>query len=363
MKIVLIITGLTMGGAETQVCALADNLVQQGDEVHIIVLAGEIQTLPKNNNVKIHRVNMKKNPLGLLKAILYSSKLIKEVGPDVVHSHMVHANIFARLLRVFIKIPKLISTVHSSNDGGYIRKIAYRATHFLANITTNVSHEAVKKFEDNRAVPKGGMLVQYNGVDMDYFHKRNSNDLIRNEFLIQPTTHVLLAIGRMTEAKDYPNLFQAISYMNLQHIVLLIAGTGPLESELKQLSYDMSLQDKIIFLGIRNDIPELMSAADLLVLSSEWEGLPMVIGEAISTECLVVTTDAGGSKEWFPKNLQHLVVPVKSPEILANKIDELLIQPLTISNAIKKQAKLFVQNKFSIKKTVSDWRALYSNIS
>ncbi|MFX5700993.1 glycosyltransferase, partial [Acinetobacter baumannii] len=85
--------------------------------------------------------------------------VIEQFKPDVVHAHMVHANIFARLARKYVSFPRLICTAHSNNEGGRLRMLAYRLTHGLADMTTNVSRQACESFENFGAVPKSDIFT------------------------------------------------------------------------------------------------------------------------------------------------------------------------------------------------------------
>lgn len=118
MKITLIITGLGMGGAERQVCDLANQFVAKGHEVFLISMTGETVNRPLSAKIDVAELNMAKTPFGFIKAYWQARQLIKQFKPDVVHSHMVHANIFTRLLRISTHMRKLICTAHSSNEGG-----------------------------------------------------------------------------------------------------------------------------------------------------------------------------------------------------------------------------------------------------
>ncbi|MGL5947829.1 MAG: glycosyltransferase [Aeromonas sp.] len=118
MKILLIITGLGMGGAERQVCDLADQFAAKGHEVLLISMTGETVNRPLSAKIEVVELRMAKTPLGFIKAYSKTRNLIKKFKPDVVHSHMVHANLFSRLLRLTTRFKKLICTAHSSNEGG-----------------------------------------------------------------------------------------------------------------------------------------------------------------------------------------------------------------------------------------------------
>lgn len=135
---------LRYGGAERQICDLADELCDLGNQIMIISLTGKQDVKPKNPDIEIVDLGMEKTFLGLLKALYSCHFVVKKFAPNVVHSHMIHGNMFARLLRLFTKMPRLVCTAHNTNEGGKGRILAYKYTNFLADINTNVSDEAVE---------------------------------------------------------------------------------------------------------------------------------------------------------------------------------------------------------------------------
>lgn len=153
MKILYVITGLGQGGAERVVCDLADAMVQKGHQVRIVYFVGEVLTRPICEGIELTKVSLT-NLISLPAAYILLSKIIKSYQPDVVHSHMVHANILTRLVKIVTPMNRLISTAHSSNEGGALRMLAYRLTNRLADVSTNVSNTAVASFESRYAVPK-----------------------------------------------------------------------------------------------------------------------------------------------------------------------------------------------------------------
>ena len=133
MKILFLITGLGVGGAERQVCDLADKFAQKGHFVKIVSLVAKIETgvLPREQSVEVQYLDMSKNLFSFLSVCLKLKDIINVFKPDVVHSHMFHANIVTRVLRVFASFPRLICTSHSNNEGGKLRMLLYRLTNFL----------------------------------------------------------------------------------------------------------------------------------------------------------------------------------------------------------------------------------------
>lgn len=360
MKILYVITGLGQGGAERVVCDLADQMYQRGHSVKIAYLTGDILTKPCFPEIELIKINLNSLLLFPL-AYITLSKVIKNFEPDVVHSHMVHANIFTRLIRIVNPIKKLICTAHNSDEGGRLRMLAYRFTHNLADLTTNVSNEAVQAFIEKKAVPDSDIITTYNGIDLSrFFYNSEAKNKILNELNINTNSYLILAVGRFSEQKDYPNLLHAFKILknkSIGVIKLIIAGDGELRSEIEKIIDELDLKQDIYLLGRRSDIPDLMSAADLFVLSSKYEGFGLVVAEAMACKTLVVATDCGGVAEVLNNN-QFLVQP-SNHEKLANKIFDTL--SLNDTSKQKNIVKNFnhIKNNFCLKMIVEKWDRLY----
>lgn len=361
MKIALVITGLGMGGAENLLVNLADNLFKKGHDILILSLKKEILVLPKNN-IKIISLDMEKK-IDILFAYKKYIKIIKDFSPDIIHSHMYHANLLSRLIKPFIKEVKLITTSHSKYEGGKLRMFFYKATNFLSDFSTNVSTDAVQTFIDNKYINKNKILCIKNGIDTERFQYNNENRiLIRNELNLENNDKMLLSIGRLDIPKDYPNMLKAYSFLIKENanFKAFIIGDGPEKTRINKLILEYNLSKNVFLLGIRNDIYKFYSACDLFILSSEWEGLPLVIAEAMSSECLIASTNCGGTIELsgdiFP------LVPIKDSKKLYKKINESLNIPLDKKDIIKKASRKRIVDFFSIEKTTSEYLALYKKI-
>ena len=358
MKIVYVITGLGMGGAETQVCNLADEFSKLGNKVSIIYLTGEKVVTPSDPAIEIVSLNMNKSLLSPVKAFIQFIKLIKRMKPDIVHSHMVHANLFTRFARLFVTMPRLVSTAHSSNEGGKLRMLAYKLTDKLADITTNVGQESVNAFIAAKAAPEGRIISMPNGINAERFQFDAEAKLaIRNELKLKPEQKIVLAVGRNDPAKDYPNMLQAIKLLpSTLNFKLFIVGLGV--EQLQPQVDSLGLSDVIQLLGLRTDVDRLMAAADILLMSSEWEGLPIVIGEAMSCEANIVTTDAGGCREWLTS--AEKPVPVKNPQALADALAAKLALSDDTLSLIGKNNRSHIVKQFSLAGIVAKWQTIYA---
>ena len=360
MKILYVITGLGQGGAERVVCDLADQMFSKGNQVKIVYLTGDAKVKP-NNDIELIGLNLN-NLYDFYSCYKSLRKIIISFKPDVVHSHMIHANLLARLVRLSCTINKLICTAHSNNEGGKFRMSLYRLTHRLADLTTNVSNNAKRSFELKKAVPMGEIETIYNGIDLNKYFFRNSARInIKKEFKLSDDTKIFLAVGRFDKAKDYPTLLNAMNKLkNISNLEfkLLIAGDGELRSEIENLILSLHLASNIILLGHRTDIPELMSAADLFIISSRYEGFGLVVAEAMACECLVVGTDCGGVAEILDD--ENLIAPVSDSLGLSNKINDIMSLNVDIKNKIIEKNKLRVEKYFSLKEIIKKWENIYN---
>lgn len=355
MKILYVITGLGQGGAERVVCDLADEMVKRGHKVKIVYLVGKALTTPKSNNIEIIKISLT-NVISLPKTYILLSKTIKSYRPDIVHSHMVHANLLTRMVRMITPMDKLISTAHSSNEGGSLRMFAYRMTNHLADLSTNVSNTAVASFESKYAVPKGVMKTLYNGVRFDDFnYNSQSRKEIINELKLDESSKLILAVGRFNAAKNYFNLIMAINHLkDISSIpfTVIIAGDGELKLEIERLIQKLNLLKDVVLLGNRRDISKLMSACDVFILSSDYEGLPTVLIEALACQANVVSTDVSGAREIIGDCGK--VVPIRQFKALANAIEDTL--QTEQKNVLGRQ---YAKGKFDINIISDEWLKIY----
>ena len=353
MKILYVITGLGLGGAERVVVDLADQMTELGHSVKIAYLTGNVLVKPSSLNVELIALHLN-SVKDFLSASTRYQRLIKSFRPDVVHAHMVHANIFARLNRALCPVPKLICTAHNSNEGGKVRMIAYRLTNHLSDINTNVSQEATKTLIAKGAFSENHVITVYNGIDLRKFEKNYDNNGL-DKYILN-----FISVGRFNDQKDYPNLINAFAILKSltnSNIKLTIVGDGELRPEVEVLIKKLNLDRDVTLLGRRSDISELLNASDIFVMASKFEGFGLVVAEAMACECYVVATDSGGVAEVMGDTGK--LVPIKDSLALANAMKEAL--DLNVVDRIQnnKKARIRVEQYFSLKASVRKWSALY----
>ena len=318
-NLVFIITSLAYGGAETQLVQLARRLRSRRWNVRIVSMIPPQAFVEEfeQTGIPVYSLDMRRG-VPDPRALFRLAAILRRERPQVVHSHMVHANLLARMVRPIARVPVLVCTAHNINEGGRLREIAYRLSDPLCDLTTQVSRAGLERSVRVGAVPGHRIRFFPNGVDAENFRPDpEARRRIRWELDVGDA-FAWLAVGRFEKNKDYPNMLRAFARLRREHEgLLLIAGGGSLRGEAERLAAELGVAASVKFLGIRKDVPGLMNAADAYLMSSAWEGMPIVLLEASATGLPVVATDVGGNGEVVLNGRSGLLVPPGDPEALA----------------------------------------------
>ena len=364
MRVVFLTTNLAPGGAESQVARLASNLRCRWDVSVVSMLPPTaFEKDLAAANVPLHSLGMKPGKLNLPE-IQRFAVLMRKLRPHVVHSHMFHANLLARLARVVLPVPVVISTSHSAvessgeADDSHRRERAYHLTNWLAEATVAICEAGGARLAANKAVSPSRLRTIPNGVETDRFkpdpklRSRCRQELgLNQEF-------AWLAVGRLMWKKDYVTMLRAFG--KLGRGVLLIAGAGPQEAELRSLAREF--EPDVRFLGARTDIPALMNACDGFLLSSVIEGLPVVLLEASSCGVPIVATDVGGVSEIVFDARTGYLAPPSDPSALATAMGWLMNLPEDVRRQMGCHARQYALERFGWQVVTARWEALYAGL-
>ena len=362
--IALIIPGLDkIGGAERQVILLAKGLRQRGWRVSVVALTGsggDAAAELAAADVSFTSLEMRKglaDPGGWMR---FNGWLRKQ-RPDVVHAHLPHAVWLARWSRLAAPVRVLADTLHTSSTGTLSRRIGYRQSDWLTNKVTAVSVAAAQAHLKAHMVTEAKLAVLPNGVDLSEW---KPDIEVRNAFrriLDLKGKFLWLAAGRLDPVKDYRTLLQAM-VDTPEAARLVIAGSGPMESELRQLSDELGLADRVQFLGFEPNIRRWMLAANGFVLASRWEGLPMVVLEAAACEVPTVATDVAGTREVVVDGKTGLLAREGDARALAAAMTRVMELPGEERRAMGQRARQFVLERFSLDAALNRWEALFAEL-
>ncbi len=360
-RVAYVITSSGMGGAEQEVCHLAGEFRRRGWAVAVIsMLALEAPV------ADLAALGVETFTLGMRRrvpdprALVNLGRILRRWRPDVVHAHMVHANLLARLSRLIARTPFVISTIHSQNEGSQWRYLAYRLTDGLSDVTTTVSKLAQAEATRRGAAPAGSILVVPNGL--------RAAPYARDESVRQGTRVALnlgnhftwLAVGSLIEAKGYPDMLAAFAHARAHRSAsLLIAGVGPLEADIRAEVQRLAIDDAVRLLGLRPDVPALMQAADGFVMTSRWEGLPMALLEAGASGLPVVVTDVGGSRDAVLPDVSGYLTPAAQPAATAQAMGRVMAMSEVDRQAMGAAGRRHVHATFDISAVADIWEGLY----
>jgi glycosyltransferase involved in cell wall biosynthesis len=278
---------------------------------------------------------------------------------------MVHANLMARALRMLVRVPVLVSTIHSLHEGGRLRMAVYRATNRLVDKMTIVSEAAADRFVNEGIIPERLLRVVPNGVDTELFRRlpADARGVLRNSLRLD-REFVWLAVGRFEPPKDYPTMLRAFAKVleRRPDSVLLLVGRGSLQEETEALARDLGLETSVHFVGVRHDIPDLMSAADAYVMSSAWEGLPVVLLEAAAAELPIVATAVGGNHEVVRDDETGFLVPAGNPGALSEAMLHLSALTEAQRRSLGERARQHVRTHYGLARMVERWEDLYREV-
>lgn len=322
---------------------------------------GPLQADFESLGIPVFTLDMRRgvpDPRGIVRLV----HLLRRDCPAVLHTHMVHANLLGRICRAFAPVPVVVSTAHNMNEGGRWREWAYRATDSLADLTTNVSEAAAARYIRIGAVPARKLKMVPNGVQLEDFRPNAGSRATLRAEIGMGHQFVWLAVGRLDTPKDYPNLLTAMARLRKEHHVLLIAGDGPLRQPIERLAVELGISEKVRFLSIRKDIPQLMAAADAYVMSSAWEGLPMVLLEAAASALPIVTTAVGGNNEIVHDEVNGFLVPASNSEALAGAMQRMEHLPSESRLSMGLAGRDHVAKHYSLSAVVDQWEEIYRSL-
>ncbi|MFL6287664.1 MAG: glycosyltransferase family 4 protein [Actinomycetes bacterium] len=329
---VLLVLGTSTGGIGQHVRSLAHGLV---DRHHQVVVAGPLET-DQLFGFGTLGARFVSTPIGVTptpRDLAVARQLGRWVrGADVVHAHGFRAGLVALASGAGSSWPvagvrradvPLIVTWHNQVLTTGVRGAAmHRAERIVArgaSLNLGASSDLVRQAIDSGGKAELGLVAAPQVTEPD-----RERTEVRAELGIDEAP-MLLAVGRLHPQKDYPTMLKAVAQLQSRtpQPVLVIAGDGPDATHIAALAGQLSVRARL--LGRRDDIADLMRAADVLVLSSVWEARALVVQEAMQLGLPVVATDVGGIPDLVGD--AALVVPSNAPKSLAGALEEVLDNP------------------------------------
>jgi glycosyltransferase involved in cell wall biosynthesis len=360
----MMIPGLDrLGGAEQQAILLAKGLRRRGWRVSMVALSGsggDAAAELEDAGVQFLSLQMRKGLADPRGWIRFQRWLWRE-QPDVLHAHLPHAAWLARWSRLAAPVPLVVDTLHSSSTGTLGRHFGYACSHLLTDHVTAVSEATAASHLAAGMVSESKLSVVWNGIDVDRWQPDARARCEAREELGVKDDFLWLAVGRLEAVKDYPSLLRAMT-RTPEQARLLVLGAGPQEGRLTELAEWLGLKRRVRFAGFEPNVVRWMRAADGFVLSSRYEGLPMVLLEAGACGVPVVATDVLGTREVVVDGETGWLAPAGDAQELAKTMMKLMHMPPDARHAMGERARRHVARNFSLEAVLDRWERLYGEL-
>ncbi len=292
------------------------------------------------------------------------TRIMRERRVTVVRTHQYHANLYGRLAAIGARVPCIVASVHNTytRDRKLHRRMINHILSRFADRVVAVSESVRQDIIKYDHLPKDKVIVIRNGIDLESFQNRERS-AVRSEFRIMDGVPVVGTVGRLTAQKGQRYLIEAFSQLapDFPTAVLMVVGEGPLKGDLQAYAGRLGISDRVIFTGLRRDIPQSLAGMDIFVLPSLWEGMPNALIEAMAAGKAVVTTDFASAREIINSDRLGILVPPQDSSAIARSIASLL-RDTTRSRRLGEAARETVRSRFSITRTVETYCSLFIEI-
>lgn len=375
IKVMHVIHEMGPGGAERVVL----NYLKKMNKYHFVPMVCVLRKIHSKEREKIETMGVKLHYIGKepgwdWRACLNLAKILRKEQIDVMHLHNFSAIAYGTLASLMACNPIIFSTEHNvigetMSRSSYSRSRIKNALQIFHKKVICVSN-AVKQSQMQFSLLLSNKYVTiYNGIEADIYNNAIEKNKFKEELGIRKKNIVVGIIASMFPQKAHEIFIKAAKRVlsSVPETRFLIIGDGPRRTELEKLVSNMHLQKEIYFLGVRDDVPKLMKSIEILALSSNWEGFPITILEAMASGVPVVATDVGGNREAITNGITGFLVPKGDYIALAEKIIELatdkkkrmdigaagkkkLLEKFTSEIMVRRTEKLYLSAIASLKK-------------
>jgi glycosyltransferase involved in cell wall biosynthesis len=374
MRILLAIDDASLGGGQMHVLLLAKYLRGDNFDVEIATeAAGWLVDEALKLDIVVHQI-------AISNRLTWQSfdrivNLLSSQQFDVVHTHGGTAGFWIRCVSLYLKKrPVLVHTYHGlhylniSRHGIKAipqllkRSIFQTIDRLLLTHTDRIICVCRSDYEKAIAVGVANSTktsIVYNGIEIDRFSLPLDRQKIRQLFEIAPTEFIFGTVGRLHEQKGHQFLLQAVARLEDPARVLIV-GDGELRDELVELATDLQISDRVSFLGARTDIYEFLSAIDVFVLPSLWEGQPIALLEALAIGKSCIATNVDGIPEIIDNEVNGYLVPPRDVEALATAMNLAIDRPKLIQHNIDPSSSQ-IDRKFLAQNMATEISNIYLN--
>lgn len=329
IKIVHLITSLEVGGAQHGMLLGLPRFDSDKYEHVICSIMDRMQMASqfRSAGIEVLSLGLSKKTDFLVASRLVS--LLRQQRPDILHTYLLHGNLLGRITGRLTGVPAIIGSERTIGQARRWGRIATKLTNPLTDAVEVNSVLGGRAIENDLGVLHDKVEVVRSGLDLDSFANSTRRAEIRSELRLIDDQHLVVYVGRLRPVKgvEYGIKAFAKAQGHQPNMHMALAGEGEQLDYLKQLANDLELSDSITFLGVRNDLPDLLAATDSVLLPSLNEGFPRTAIEAMAAGKPIVATRVGGTPEAIINGETGILVPSKDIDAMSNALITLVDDP------------------------------------
>lgn len=370
VKVAILITLPELGGAQSHVAQLLEDLDRDRFEP-VLLTAGEGWLTEKARGLGVRVIPLRFlkrpiSPIADMLAILEISRVLQRERPKVLHLHSSKAGLLGRLAGKLTGVPQILFTAHGFSFHAQLHPIAMRVFAFLertlaplADVIVPVSDYDRQRALQFRVCEPERLHCVPNGISPSRFEGHDRAGM--RAALGMPEETVLVGmVARFAHPKDHEGLLEAMRPLlsDSDAVRLVLIGGGPEMPRIRRLAETLGVAGQVVFLGDRDDIPQLLAALDLFVLTSKFEGLPISVLEAMAAGLPVIASEVGGVPELVTHGETGMCVPAEDVEALREALCSLIADPAA-RERLGRKGRERARTEFTATKTVRGIEALY----
>jgi glycosyltransferase involved in cell wall biosynthesis len=363
IKVLHLITSLEVGGAQH---GLLLGLPRFNTDRYEHIICSLMNRIPmadqfRESGIEVHSLGL--NRRTDLSVLVRLRKLMKKVRPDVLHTYLLHANVLGRIVGRLVGIPVIIGSERTIGQVGPCGRLATKLSNPLTNAVEVNSELGARSIAIDLGVPPNKIEVVRSGVDLKKFGHSTNRAAIRSQIGLKKDQHLVLYIGRLRAVKgiEYGLRAFAAAQSQLSSMHMALAGEGELLGHLKNIVRELNVSDHVTFLGVRNDLPDLLSAADSVLMPSLNEGFPRTAIEAMAAGKPIIATNVGGTSEAIIDGETGILIPAKDIEVMTSTLLR-LVNDKDLQLKLGEAGRQRSRNNYSVNNYVTRLDELYRKL-
>jgi L-malate glycosyltransferase len=312
-------------------------------------------------------VNLERRPGLDWRVVRRITREIRARGIELLHAHQYTPFFYAALGKVLSgRSPRLILTEHGRHYPDVVSTARWAsnrlALRHLADAVTGVCEFSLRGLCERDGFDPGKARVIENGIDVDHYGPAFDRSATKTRLGLDPGRRYVANIARHHPVKDQSSLILGFRDVALVRpdVDLLMVGDGPLRCELESLASHPDLAGRVIFLGVRDDVPDILRAVDVFALTSVSEAASLTLMEAMATSVPVVVTDVGGNPEIVRDGIEGWLVPRGDHHAIGSAILRILDDPA--ASAMGAAGRLTAEVRYRIEKTIDQYMNLFCEL-